>query len=98
MDIALVCPHRLSCDRESEAKSRPIGAASIAKSLKQRALTVWNAAALVFDLDDQALFFGTSPQRHRPVGGRVLERVEQQVHDLSLIHISEPTRLLSISY
>ena len=54
-------PHGLTSDGKSEAKARSIGAASFAKGLKQIALAVGNASALVFDFDDAG-----GPRRHAP--------------------------------
>ena len=65
-DLASVRPDGLPSDGESKAKPGPIGAASIAKLLKQISLTRRNAATLIFDLDEQPPILGARPQHDAP--------------------------------
>jgi len=76
----VVCAHGLSSDQQPEAKTGTIGATPLAEGLKQVARASRNAPAFVFDLDEQSLGAGPGPEHDRSTGGRVLERVLQQIH------------------
>jgi hypothetical protein len=80
VDVTGVRSHRLPRDREPETETRAIGTASVPEGLKQIAFLLWNAAALVVDLDEQTSGVRMCPQGHRTSCGGVLERVLQHVH------------------
>src|SRR5665648_636495 len=112
-DGAPVAAHDLAGDREAEAGARwcmPAGALPAIELLEHCFVFVGrHTRSLVLDPEAHALVPAACADGHRALVGvqkRVLEEVldgarqlhEVDVYDLSLIHISEPTRLGMISY
>jgi hypothetical protein len=53
VDLTAMRSHSLPRDREPQTETRAIGAASIPERLEEVAFVLWNAAALVLDLNEQ---------------------------------------------
>ena len=53
--------HGASRDREPEAEPGTVGASSLAEGLEQITFAVGNTAALIFDLDQEALALSLHP-------------------------------------